>query len=423
VHPTGRLPGSRPTGVLDVTTRAPRLTASIAAERVKTVEIVAELVCVWTMRRFVIALSACALPWACGDNHPGAPDVDPDGGPFQPAPHAPMPQVIPHTRTVLSTLQLVTITFDGYSAGDDVEAFGDVLVGSRWYTTIGAEYGMSAGTHARKVRIGTPPASLDRAQIATKIIDLIGRGDLPRPEPDHNQLLYLLYVPPTVARGPDLRSVSGYHEMLAIDDARFPIAVVLDDGHGLAATTTTAAHQLIDAVTNPYEPPKDGYYTDPPKTDPWSLVRGEVADLCEGEAQYAELGHVFPRVYSSTAAQDSLPPCLPVMPGDTWSDVTAKPAQIQSIPPGGTVRFKLTGWSTIEMSAWKLRIQAADSSHFSEDEMLPQLSSDTINNNTTVTLTLHAPPDAPDGAVGGVYILSGANNHPWAVGFMVSGPQ
>lgn len=371
------------------------------------------------MRRFAIVLFACLA--GCGDNRPEPPAIEPDAGPFQPALHAPMPLVFPHTRTVLSSLQLVTITFDGYSSADDVEAFGDALVASRWYAAIGAEYGMGAGKHAAKVRIAAPAGALDRNQIATTIIDLITRGVVPPPDPDDNQLLYLLYVPATIQRGNDLRGVHGYHEMLAIDDARFPIAVVLDNGD-VASTTTAAAHHLIDAVTNPYEPPKEGYYTDPPKTDPWSLVRGEVADLCEGESPYSEAMHVFPRVYSSLAAAESQPPCLPGMPGDTWTDVTAKPAQIQNIPPGGSVKFKLTGWSTTEVPDWKLRIVPADASHFSQDEMLPQLSSDMINNNTTVTLTLHAPPDAAIGTLGGVYILSGPRNHPWAVGFSVSEP-
>jgi len=36
-----------------------------------------------------------------------------------------------------------------------------------------------------------------------------------------------------------------------------------------------------------------------------------------------------------------------------------------------------------------------------------------------VKLTLHAPIDAPLGAAGGVYVLSGVNLHPWAVGFII----
>jgi hypothetical protein len=36
-----------------------------------------------------------------------------------------------------------------------------------------------------------------------------------------------------------------------------------------------------------------------------------------------------------------------------------------------------------------------------------------------VTLTLHAPADALPGTTGGLELLSGGNEHPWAVGFVV----
>jgi hypothetical protein len=54
-----------------------------------------------------------------------------------------------------------------------------------------------------------------------------------------------------------------------------------------------------------------------------------------------------------------------------------------------------------------------------EDEIRPELSSNTINNNVKVMLTLHAPLHADFGAVAGIYVLSGPDAHPWAVGFFV----
>ena len=42
-----------------------------------------------------------------------------------------------------------------------------------------------------------------------------------------------------------------------------------------------------------------------------------------------------------------------------------------------------------------------------------------IENGETVTLTLHAPFEAAPGTTGGVEVLSGVNEHPWAVGFVV----
>jgi hypothetical protein len=367
------------------------------------------------MRRLVTVLSACL--WACGDNQGGPPDLQPDAG-FQPAPHAPLPTVFPHTGTVLSSMQLVTLTYAGYDAAPDVVAFGDALVASSWYRTTGAEYGVSPATHLQQVVLGAPPAALDREQIAAQITDLITGGKVVAPALD-NQLLYLLYVPPAVALGGDLAGARGYHEMRVLGLVPFPIAVVVDDGGGLAAVTTQAAHQVIDAATNPYSPPHDGYYADPPRTDPWSLLRREVADLCEGEDAVTEGRFAFPRVYSNSAAVASMTPCTPVRPGDTWSDVTAEPSQIQTLAAGGSVKFKLTGWSTSPLPDWKVRVRAADSSMLSQDEMRPELSSDMINNNDTVTLTLHAPFEAASGTTGGVEVLSGDNEHPWAVGFVV----
>ncbi len=368
------------------------------------------------MRRFAMVLSACL--GACGDNQTGPPDLQPDAG-FQPAPHAPLPTVFAHTGTVLSAMQLVTLTYAGYDAAPDVIAFGDALVASSWYQATGAEYRVSRATHLQQAVLGAPPAMLDRGQIAAQITDLINAGGVVAPDRASNQILYLLYVPPSVALGPDLVGVRGYHEMLTLDGARFPIAVVIDDGSGLAATTTQAAHQVIDAATDPYLPPNDGYYADPPQTDPWSLLRREVADLCDGEDVVIEGRFAFPRVYSNTAAVASMTPCTPVRPGDVYYDVTAEPSQIQTIPAGGSVKFRLTGWSTSPLPPWSVRVRAAASSMLSQDEMRPELSSDTINNGETVTLTLHAPFEAAPGTTGGVAVLSGANQHLWAVGFVV----
>ncbi len=374
------------------------------------------------MRRLVAALSVCL--WGCGDNQVPAPDVMPAES-FEPAPHVPMPLAIPHAGTVLSNLHLVTITYQDYAGLAQVEAFGDMIGGSTWYTSVGAEYGLHAGTHAQTYQLGQAPASLTRGQIAAQIKQLITDGSVLPPTATDNQVLYMIFVPPGVARDVGLAGVHGYHDVLTLDampmlaGVQAPIAVVLDDGGDLAATTREAAHQLIDAATDPYRPPMDGYYADPPMTDPWSLIRSEVADLCGGEAPVAESGFTLPRVYSNHAAEARKSPCTPFVPDDTWSDVSAVPSTMQVVPRGGVVTFKLTGWSTREVPDWKLSTQVSDHSELTLDEMSPRFSSDMINNGVSVTLTLHAPAHATPGTPGGVYVLSGENVRPWAVGFLV----
>jgi hypothetical protein len=396
----------------------PRVAArcTIAIHALKPVEIAAQVVCVVTMRRFLAVLSACL--WACGDNH-SAPLDGGDEGPFQIAPHAPLPIVAPHTGTVLSTVHLVTLKYTDYAPAFDLDMFGSMLVTSRWYAQIGTEYGIATGT-AEVVDIGTAPSSLTRRDLDDAIVGLVDSGRVPRPAAADNQVLFLVYVPRTVIRGTGLTGRS-YHEMLTLPTGeRVPVAVVLESPSSTAASTTMmAAHQVINAVTNPYRPPTSGYYADPPETDPWSLVRGEIGDLCEGEDPVTEGGFAYPRAYSNDAAMRSKPPCLPGQAGDVWSDVTAEPSQVQMLSPGGSVKFRLTGWSTSQVPDWQIRLQVADSSQLSLDEMTPQLSSTSINNNTTVTLTLHAPREAMQQTKGGVYILSGKNGRPWAVGFVV----
>lgn len=377
------------------------------------------------MWRIVPVLSACLA--ACGDNGAGAPDPDVDAGPWQPAPHAPLPAVYPHTRTVLSAMQLVTLTYPGYDA-TGVIAYGNALVASDWYRNVGAEYGMAPATAVQHKVLPAAPVPLTRNAIAAQVLALVGNDPgVIKPSFDSNQVLYLVFVPPGTPRGVGLSGVRGYHDMLTATGlspqgpVRFPIAVVFDDGSP-ASTTLQAAHQVIDAATNPYAKPNDGWYADPPATDPWCLLRREVADLCEGEAVYVENGVAYPRVYSNAAARAGNPPCAPLLEGDAWSDVTAEPSQIQLLTvgaTGGEIKFRLTGWSTSPLPDWKLHIRAAETSDLSIEDMAPHLApGDTINNSATVTLTLRAPPDSV-GATGAVEILSGANQRPWAVAFVI----
>lgn len=389
----------------------------ISPDGINAVEIVAEVVCVLTVRRLMTVLSACSALLACGDNTLDPPDAA-TTEPFVTAPHARMPRVFIHSGTVIANLRLVTLAFDGYDAAA-LNHFGDAIVSSSWYTTVGAEYGIRPGSHMPTVSVGPAPASLTRDQIIALIKQQLTDGHLPKPSPGNTQLLYMLFVPSSVAVGPDLKGVRAYHQMATFSGAPFPIVAVVDDGSGPAGMSVAAGQQLINAVTNPYEEPNDGYYADPPKIDPWSLVKREVADLCEGELPITEGILTLPQVYSDIAARADRSPCKPSGPNAAWSDVSAEPSSMRTISRGGSVDFVLTGWSTEEVPAWELRTRVADFSEFSEEQMQPVLSDNVINNNMMVRLTLHAPLTAPSGSPGGVYVLSGENGHPWAVGFVV----
>lgn len=385
-----------------------------SGRQLDTVEIACELVCVVTMRRSLTALSACL--WACGDNAVSPPDAARDVS-FEPAAHIPMPLVFPHTGTVLPSVQLVTVTFDGYADRDAVEQFGAAIVSSHWYVSAGAEYNVTAGAALPAVRLAQMPVSLTRQDIRAQIANLTAGTLTTNPAVPAAPPLYMVYIPANVEIS-DLAVHRSYHEVIRLGNGgQVPLAVVLDGGD-TAATLVAAAHQLIDAATDPFTEPREGYYADPPVNDPWSLVLGEVADLCEAEDLVSDGGYALPRVYSNRAVSAGKSPCTPFVPDDTWSDVSAKPSQMPTVAAGSSTTYVLTGWSTREIPDWKLSLHAADRSDFTLIQMAPDLSSDTINNKAKVTLTLRVPPEATSGQTGGVYVLSG-DKHPWAVGFVV----
>lgn len=370
------------------------------------------------LRRGVVALAFLA---ACGDNL-SPPDASVVTG-FVPAPHVPLPRVAQHSGTVLAQLQLVTITYADDARRAQLESFADAVLTSHWYTAIGAEYHVDHGVSLPAVHLDHSPASLSRDDIAAALTALATSHQAPTPPKDvPNQIVYALYVPSTVARAADL--VTSYHATITVDGRALPFVVVLEDPLDFAATTVAAARVLINTATDPYPVPNDGFYADPPSTDPWSLVPAEIADLCDGDPAIAlDTLHpqlFVPRVYSNAAAASGGTPCTPTSDDDTWNDVSADPTVLQPVPPGGSATFHLIGWSTRSMSDWTLSVERAERSALSFTAMSPELDSDTINNNRQATLTLHAPINALPGQVGGVSVVSGPNGHLWNVGIVVS---
>jgi hypothetical protein len=364
---------------------------------------------------------------ACGNSHdhmmamPDGPKVFEDApGPFMTAPHTPLPQAIPHAGVVLAHPQLVTLYYSDYKYKTEVQAWGDAVVTSSWWTKIGAEYGIGTMTHDAKFDMGpSPTTTTEDTDLETKIDSLITAGSIPAPPQTGSQYLYMIYVPSTVPLGNSLQGFYGYHYALThTGGARYAYAVILDDDTGIDTTTSTAAHELIEAATDPFSAPNDGWYTDPALPDPWYLILGEVGDLCNFDPFEHEAGFVYQRSWSNAAAAAGLNPCIP-NEDDVYESVTADPPTMPHAAKGSTVTFTLTGWSTQEEPDWTIGTYDADYSDLSSQQMTPMLSTTTINNGRTATLTFKVPLNAQTGKLGGVYVLSGPYSRPWAVGFIV----
>jgi hypothetical protein len=319
--------------------------------------------------------------------------------------HTALPQLQRQGGTVQSKVKLVTVTFAGYTHRQQVEAFGDFLVGSRWLETVGADYGVGQGMHLRKVALAdSAPATIKDEDIAPMILQPhVQDNSLPPPD---EQTFYMVYFPMSTTVDSGLLKLGqpcvdfeGFHDDITLAGAHFIYGVVLDCG--TENYLPIASHELIGGATNPST---GGWNLAAAATDPWSALNGyEPADLCEGEGTTTEAGYQLARAWSITAAQAGTQPCVPAAPGETYYQVTADPATVQTVPAGGMVNLTLTGWSTGTLPNWFLGVEKMDGSAFDPQ---PTLSANTINVGCQVTLTLHAG-DGKSGQVGTVLVWSG----------------
>jgi hypothetical protein len=113
---------------------------------------------------------------------------------FESALAGPLPQVPYQGGHTIQSVQLITVTFAGYSLRSEVEAFGDWLVQSNWLETVGAEYGAGAGTHVAKIALADPaPARITDAELQALLAQRIADQSLPAPPSDVSDHLYAVY--------------------------------------------------------------------------------------------------------------------------------------------------------------------------------------------------------------------------------------
>jgi hypothetical protein len=347
-------------------------------------------------------------------------------------PRPDQPQVDSHTGLVLDHVQLVTVTFPDYRYQAYVEHFGDFVFGSSWWKTVASEYGISPGTHVKKVQLPDPAPSMPITgkDIDALLLKRIADGTLPSPS-HTSQYLFMVYFPSTTVlteQGGGLCiNVGGYHTALNVTGKGQIAYAVIGDCNAQDDVTVTASHELIEAATDPYRF-NDGYYLDPNMDDPWSLQSGdEVGDLCEDEPGVKEGSIALTRSWSNEAAAAGMNPCVPTN-GEPYMNVTVDPPGVVPVAAGTDVMFTITGWSVAgNLPPWNIALLDAGSnsliggggSDFSLTELKPRLSGKTVYDNGSVTLTLTIPDTAQPGQSGGFKVLSGPLKYSWPVAFVV----
>ena len=345
------------------------------------------------------------------------------GTSFVSAPHPAFPTVPnPDKGPVISAVQIVTITFAGYTYEKQIQDFADFVPGSQWLSIVGKDYGIGNGASFKKVSLtDTAPATISDQQIAKYIATKIGDGTLPKPSDapgGASQMLYMIYYPSTtkisLPSGPGQVAQScydfgGYHNSTVQNGMKFAYAVLptckyVEVGNtAFDSLTFSASHELIEALTDPY-PESTSSYVISDYNSPWAGTGGEVGDLCLDQ-DYVENGYFLQRSWSNAAAMASQDPCIPAPTDevmyDAYPDMSAMDTLSMKAGQKTTVTF--TGWSSAPTSDWHLDVFPF------QGNFNPGASFDksTLNNGQTATLTLSIPANTPSGSYTSLIVISG----------------
>ena len=343
---------------------------------------------------------------------PGPPDlagVDLFG---YPAPHEPLPVMAKHSGTVLKKLHLVSVSYDDYANRDSMEAMGDFIFGSKWWDAVTSEYGIIGGVHEGTIHLpGAAPTMATSGDLLDALELALDAGNAPLPTDNIvDQVLYVIYISPTTVlketpNGTSCNDYYGFHGSRYRLGQTYAFAIVADCGK-FEDVMATFGHELVEATTDPYSSPTDGYYVDVTLPSHWAAdPYKENADLCEDEDYIYEGSFVMQPAWSNAAAAAGLAPCVP---NNDWPyfgfDVSPKTAP--TVAKGSTVVFTITGWAMSPTNSWGVAADATLYSRLTTAQMKPVLSDLHVNNGTSITLTLTVPANAVSGNVGAVEVYS-----------------
>ncbi len=125
---------------------------------------------------------------------------------------------------VLSSMTLVTIVASNDQFADSLQAFGDDLIHSAWWSTVGPDYGLGPPQASLHLTGPAIASDMDATTVVAYIEGVIAaRG--PKP---NGQTMYLLYLPDGIGLSDALPPVCAYH-------SAFPSkSTTLGDAYGAA---------------------------------------------------------------------------------------------------------------------------------------------------------------------------------------------
>jgi hypothetical protein len=311
--------------------------------------------------------------------------------------YATFPIIPNHGGGVLATPQVVLVTFDGDPNQSTLENDATWVAAGGYLATVGAEYGVGNGTVTLIRSSATPPMPQD---VETFLQSGLANGTLPVYARSN---IYVLAIPNSAAGTATFCAHDlGYHSYFVNTDGTQPLyAVIPDCGNDLIQTEVTLAHEVVEASTDPQ---METYQIQDPM-NPWSLLDGEVADLCASNTTYvhdATGQFSAPLIWSNAAASAGRTPCGPWTSGNPYLSLVPAPTATQTVAAGDSAVLSLTGWASANGAADCKMIVAGEA--IGDFAVSPTLSSMAVGMGSTVSITLTVPANALPGQRGAAWI-------------------
>jgi hypothetical protein len=355
-------------------------------------------------------------------------------GPFVPAPHQPLPQVINSGGPVVAAPKVLPILYAGDPGASDVGAFLDELTRTAYWGETTSEYGVGPLTLLSTVTLPeVGPPTISDAELQAMLVEGTSGANPAFGAVDPSTIYTFVLPSGTVesdAQGACCTDFDGYHSETTGGPIAVPYVVACAcPGFGgpdsaLHLRTIAISHELVETATDPFPHTNPAFLGEDHDQLVWTLVTGgELADMCvlNEDAFFIPPGsqYMIQRSWSNAAAEASADPCVPARsPGPYFNTfpvlgqvsyslglLRAPTTQGVKIPLGTTLTIPLILYSSAPTGGdWNVRVFDANDIKNGSPNLSLSLDRTTGHNGDTINLTIT--PNMKDARLrGGAFLL------------------
>jgi hypothetical protein len=254
---------------------------------------------------------------------------------------------------VLDKPVVVTVTWSDDPLVATMQDYGDKIGATDFWTATTSEYGVGAATSGATNHVNittTPPATISTTDVENLVKANAGAGTNGWPAAT-KETIYAVYLSPSSKfqdNGQDnCQQFAGYHDTVYAASGSTPLIFAVIP-HCTGSTEVdieeTAAHELVEAATDPIVRQSDGsgarptwfgFDDDHVNWEVMDALQEEVADACEfftssNVQEAAPFPYWVQRSWSNKAAKAAHDPCAPGLT-EPYYNLTLFPAEEQAI--------------------------------------------------------------------------------------------